>query len=111
MGTVTIDAIWVAIGVVIAVFGAIATIWNGVSAIRNLSGSDHKHAEMADIKRRLSHAETRIADLEKTNKGIRNDMTETLTVLNCMLMHFISGNDHEKLRNVKDALDNYMSQR
>ena len=111
MGEVTIDAVWVAIGVVIAGFALLKTIWDGVVAWRKLSGSDARRGEISEIKKRLTQVEARVADIEKTYKNIRSDMTETLTVLNGMLMHFISGNDHEKLRSVKDALDTYMSQR
>ena len=42
---------------------------------------------------------------------VKNDLAQVMDVLDGLLMHFISGNDKEKLKSVKADLDHYKSRR
>ena len=52
--------------------------------------------------------------LEKGNRKFRaqsDDIGQLLVVNQSMLMHFITGNDHEKLRETNESLTAYMAAR
>ena len=40
-----------------------------------------------------------------------DDMGQTLSTLQALLVHFITGNDHDRLREQLTGLNNYMGQR
>lgn len=112
------DDLVIAAGVIVALFGIIAAVWKGVEAWRKLTGKEERKAAFDAQNAAISHLTERVAKCEeRLNKGdmmfdnTRNDMTQTLCVLNAMLMHFISGNDHDKLKDVKDDLDRYLMHR
>lgn len=101
-----------------AVCGALAAVWKGVEAYRNLTGSERRRAERAGLRQAMESLEGRVSACEERLRrgdarfeGVHGDMTQMLTVLNAMLMHFISGNDHDKLRGVKEQLDRYLTGR
>jgi hypothetical protein len=107
-----------AAAVIIAACGVIAAIWKGVEAFKGLTRADEKakresaqNAAIADLNARVTRCEERLAKGDVQFGEQRADMTQVLTIMNAMLMHFISGNDHEKLREVKAGLDSYLTQR
>lgn len=118
METITWESVLVAAGILVGVCGLIGTIWKGVEAWKKLTHVEERrnaeaaqNQEIAQIKEDLRTVENRLNDGDDHFRATRNDMTEVLNVLNSMLMHFISGNDHEKLRGVKEKLDQYMALR
>ena len=106
-----------------------AVVWKGVEALVNLFGVNKRKAKEKAIEdrfiaiqnmvteqfdaleKRLTDAENRLDKGDQKFKAIREDSEQTLNVLNAMLMHFISGNDHEKLKETKSGLDSYLSRR
>lgn len=107
-----------AAAVVLAFCTLVAAIWKGVEALRKLTKADERAAKEAaqdaaitDLKARMERCEERLERGDRQFADSREDMTQMLKVLNVMLMHFISGNDHEKLRDVKSGLDDYLAGR
>lgn len=95
-----------------------AVIWKGVEALVNLFGVNKRKAKEQAVKDRFKAIEDRVENCEKRLargdqkfRSISADSEQTLNVLNAMLMHFISGNDHEKLKETKSNLDSYLSRR
>ena len=100
--------------VITGVCGVLATIWKGLEAFRQLTGAEKKEnarRTLDALSGRLTACEERLERGDRRCESNRDDMTQMLTVLNAMLMHFISGNDHEKLRGVKEGLDRYLAGR
>ena len=107
-----------ALTVLAAVCALAAAMWKGVEAARKLTKADERAAQeaaqnaaIADLKARMERCEERLERGDRQFADSREDMTQMLKVLNVMLMHFISGNDHEKLRDVKSGLDEYLAGR
>ena len=107
-----------ALAVIVAVCGVIAAVWKGVEALKKLTKADERsareaaqNASIAELSARVTRCEERLARGDVQFSDSRADMTQILNVLNGMLMHFISGNDHDKLRDVKSSLDLYLSKR
>ena len=101
-----------------ALCALLAALWKGIEALRQLTGTDRRAEEKKEIAGRLDRLDARLTACEeglrrdeKRQEDARSDMTQALNVLNALLMHFISGNDHEKLRSVKEGLDSYLSGR
>lgn len=118
MGEISWNDILKAAAVIAAVCGFIAAIWKGVEAIHKLARTDERaekehaqNAAIADLNARMTRCEERLAKGDVQFGESRTDMTQMLNVLNAMLMHFISGNDHDKLRDVKKELDTYLAGR
>ena len=62
-------------------------------------------------KERLDSHELRLNEQERTYQRVAKDTEQIMDVLDGMLMHFISGNDKEKLKEVKTNLDHYKNGR
>lgn len=97
---------------------ALAAVWKGMEAFRALTGARERREEkdrlalaVAELRARVTACEERLQKGDLRFDSTRSDLTQTLTVLNALLMHFISGNDHEKLRDVKKELDDYLTGR
>jgi hypothetical protein len=118
MGEISWNDILKAAAAIAAVCGFIAALWKGVEAIHKLARTDERaaheqaqNAAIADLTARVGKCEERLEKGDQQFVNSREDMTKTLTVLNAMLMHFNSGNDHEKLKDVKNDLDSYLMHR
>ena len=72
---------------------------------------DKIDAKLARDKERLDSHELRLNEQERSLQKISKDTEQIMNVLDGMLMHFISGNDLERLRTVKSDLDRYKSGR
>ena len=68
-------------------------------------------AKLAADKARLDGFESRLNKNDEATRRVGQDMVQILNVLDAMLMHFISGNDHDKLKAVKTQLDQYKNER
>ena len=89
-------------------------VWKGVEAYRGLTGAEARKKDKARLEvmeHRIAACEERLRRGDARFDDAHSDMTQMLTVLNAMLMHFISGNDHDKLRGVKEQLDRYLAGR
>ena len=85
---------------------------------KELSGAAARETEMLEMKNRIGALETEMTEMksrleegEKNFRKISSDTAQIMNVLDGLLMHFISGNDREKLRSVKGELDKYKNER
>ena len=116
MPGVTLDAqtVLLVVAVVLLLAQTVTTINKGKKDWRELSGADRRSQEIAGIKQRIDTLETEMEEVqERLTQGennfamIRKDTGQIMDVLDGLLLHFISGNDKEKLKSVKQELDHY----
>ena len=104
---ITFDSIIYVIAIIVAVSGVLVAIVKGWEAYKKISLRDRVktlETEMAKVKSRLKMGDQRFA-LQS------DDMGQILTTMQSLLIHFISGNDHNLLRENLEGLNDYMSQR
>ena len=95
------------IAVIVAACGVLAALVKGWEAYKKISVRDRVkklETEMKSVKSRLRVGDQRFA-LQS------DDMGQMLEVMQSLLIHFISGNDHNLLKNNLEGLNKYMSQR
>lgn len=112
------QTILLVLAVILLIANTISSLNKGRKDWNELSGTDRRNQEIAGLKERISKLESSVASVEKRlEEGEKNfgkiseDTEQIMNVLDGMLMHFISGNDREKLRSVKDELDHYKNSR
>ena len=96
-----------AVALVVAACGVLAAIVKGIEAWKKISVRDRVKAledEVAKIKHRLEIGNKRF-------KSQGEDMGQILQTLSALQVHFITGNDHEKLRQSNEQLVTYMNRR
>jgi len=110
--------ILIALAAIVVVAEVVTALAKGKKSLGELSGRDQRQAEMAavkaeirDLKARMSDCETRLEQGDQKFENMREDLKHVLDCQNAMLLHFISGNDKENLKKVKESLDTYMSGR
>lgn len=105
--TLSFDTILLVIAVILAFFGILVAIVKGVEAWRKISLRDR----VKSLEGRMDAVEDR---LEKGNRKFAaqsDDVGQLLMVMQSLLMHFITGNDHERLRETSNELASYMARR
>ena len=112
------ETVLLAIAAIVVVAEVISAIAKGKKSFMELSGRDQRQAEMAavkeeirDIKSRVSECESRLEQGDQKFNETREDLKHVLDTLNALLLHFISGNDKENLKKVKESMDSYLSGR
>ena len=103
----TFDSVLIAIAVVLVGLGVIKAIVSGVEAWKKISLRDRVkklEGEVVDIKKRLDAGNRRFTSQSE-------DMGQILQTLSALQLHFISGNDHEKLKESNEQLVAYMNKR
>ena len=95
-----------------------SSLAKGRKSFREVTGAERREAEMGTIRQELSdlrdwkrEVDARLESGQSTFDKLSADTGKVLDVLDAMLMHFISGNDTEKLRAVKQDLDHYKNVR
>lgn len=120
MPGVQLDAqtILLVVAVVLLLAQTVTTLNKGKKDFRELTGADRRSTEIAEIKKRLDtlesdmgKVEARLTQGESNFSMIRKDTGQIMDVLDGLLLHFISGNDREKLKSVKQELDHYKNTR
>lgn len=112
------ETILIVIAAIVVVAEVVTALAKGRKSFNELSGKDQRQAEMAavkeeikDLKTRMTDCETRLEQGDRKFDNMRDDLKHMLDAQNAMLLHFISGNDKENLKKVKESLDMYMSSR
>jgi biopolymer transport protein ExbB/TolQ len=103
----TFDSILIAIAVILAIFGVIKGIVSGVEAWKKISLRDRVKKledDMKKVNERLDAGNRRFTSQSE-------DMGQILQTLSALQLHFISGNDHEKLKESNEQLVEYMNKR
>lgn len=112
------ETILLVVAAVVVIAEIISALAKGKDSWGILSGKNKRVAEMARIEQRVSTLETdmdeckrKLEEGDANYKGVRRDLAQVMDVLDGILMHFISGNDKETLKKVKQDLDHYKSRR
>lgn len=104
---ITFDSILYAVALIVAVSGVLVAIVKGVEAWKKISVRDRVKA----LEGRMTKVEARLQLGDKRFELQSDDMGQTLNTLQALLIHFISGNDHDRLRDQLQDLTTYMSDR
>ena len=112
------DTILLIIAGIVVIAEIISALAKGKEGWANISGQKQRSAEMATVNTRLDNLETDMQECQRrlnegdgNFKAVRRDLAQVMDVLDGLLLHFISGNDKEKLKSVKSDLDRYKSRR
>lgn len=113
MEQITFEGIKVAIVVLLAIAGAIATIGKAVDTIKGWRKpkADEEACTKKELaeQRKMLDTDKRRLDAHEAQIGDSRDMSKAMcNALNALLMHAITNNSIDKLRAAKDGLDAYM---
>ncbi len=104
--------------VLLGIAAVIVSIDKGIEAWNHLAGKKEKAEKEKQITERLGGLEDRVRECEtRLHRGDEKfrssseDMTMVLEILNAVLLHMYSGNDHDKLRDTIGKLNSYMTKR
>ena len=103
----TWDSVIYAVALIVAVAGVLVALVKGWEAWKKISVRD----KVKSLERRITAVEARLQLGDKRFELQNDDMGAMLATQQALLLHFITGNDHEKLRNELKNLSDYMNQR
>ena len=95
------------VAVLVAVSGVLVALVKGWEAFRKISVRDR----VKNLEGRMSKVEARLQLGDKRFDLQNDDMGHLLEIQMALMMHFVSGNDHDKLNQQISALSSYMTQR
>ena len=104
---ITFDGIIYVVAVLVALAGVLVALVKGWEAWKKISVRDR----VASLEGRMNKVEARLRLGDKRFDLQNDDMGHLLNTQQALLLHFISGNDHERLRIQLTELGNYMSER
>lgn len=103
----TFDSILVALAVLLLGLGVVKTLVSGVEAWKKVSVRDR----VKKLEERVVKIEDRLEVGNKRFSHQSEDLGKILETLASLQMHFITGNDHEKLKENNEELVAYMNHR
>lgn len=103
----TFENVLIAIAVIVLGFGIIKAIVSGVEAWKKISVRDR----VKNLESRMAVVESRLEAGNRRFSHQSEDMGQILQTLSALQIHFITGNDHDKLRESNEKLVAYMNQR
>ena len=103
----TFENVLIAIAVIILGFGLIKAIVSGVEAWKKISLRDRVKA----LETKMEAVEMRLDAGNRRFSHQSEDMGQILQTLSALQIHFITGNDHDKLRESNKQLVAYMNHR
>lgn len=109
MENLTLTDFQTTIAVILAVFAALAVVDKGVAAFKNIFGKGGN--EVSKVNDRLEAVEEQQQKDKKRLDLVNTDMEHILNAMNAILMHEITGNSVDNLKEVKTDLDAYMAKR
>ena len=104
---ITFDSVLYTVALIVAAAGVLVAIVKGIEAWKKISVRDRVKA----LEGRMAKVEARLQIGDKRFELQSDDMGQTLNTLQALLIHFISGNDHDRLRDQLQDLTTYMSDR
>lgn len=104
---ITFDGILYAVALVVAVCGVLAALVKGWESYKKISVRDRVKA----LEGRMTKVESRLQLGDKRFELQQDDMGHLLNIQMALLVHFVSGNDHDRLREQIDSLSQYMAER
>ena len=100
--------ILIAAAVILAFIAILITVAKGADAWKRLFPTREK---VRKLEERVDHIERRLEAGNRRFKAQSEDMGQVLQTLSALQMHFISGNDKEKLQESNKELTAYMNKR
>ena len=104
---ITFDSVLYVIALIVAASGVLVAIVKGWEAYRKISVRD----KVKNLEGRMAKVEARLRLGDKRFELQADDMGHLLNTQMALMLHFVSGNDHDKLREQISALSDYMAQR
>lgn len=104
---ITFDSILYVVALFVAVSGVLVALVKGYEAWKKISVRDRVKA----IEGRLARVEARLQLGDKRFDLQNDDMGHLLNTQMALMLHFVSGNDHDKLKEQINALGEYMTER
>ena len=101
------DFILKVFALVLLVAGGITTVIKAGQAIGNVS----VRKRVTALENRMDKVEARLLLGDKRFQSQSDDLGQVLITMQAMMMHMISGNDKEKLRETEKELQNYLAKR
>ena len=111
---ITFESILYVVALIVAVAGVLAALVKGWEAWKKISVRDKVKAveeRCAALEGRMRKVEARLSLGDKRFELQSDDMGHMLNTQMALMMHFYSGNDHEKLKDQITALTEYMNER
>lgn len=104
---ITFDTVIYIVAVLVAVSGVLVALVKGWEAWKKISVRDR----VKKLEGRMKKVEARLKLGDKRFDLQNDDMGHLLDTQQTLLLHFITGNDHEKLKSQLTVLGNYMNER
>lgn len=104
---ITFDTVIYIIAVAVAVSGVLVALVKGWEAWKKISVRDR----VKKLEGRMAKVEARLKLGDKRFDLQNDDMGHLLDTQQALLLHFITGNDHEKLKEQLKVLGTYMNER
>lgn len=101
------DTLLVAGAVILAFFAILVAVVKGIEAWKKISVRDR----VRNLEARMDAAEKRLKRGDRIFRQQSDDLGQVLITMQGLLLHFISGNDHDRLRETNDELSAYMAER
>jgi uncharacterized membrane protein affecting hemolysin expression len=101
------DTLLLAAAVILAGIGVLVAVVKGIEAWKKISLRDR----VRELERRMDDAEKRLRKGDRIFRTQSDDMGQILATMQGLLLHFLTGNDHERLRETSDELTAYMASR
>ena len=105
--SLSFDTILLVLAVILAAIGILVAIVKGIEAWKKISLRDR----VKKLEERVNHIDVRLQAGNRRFKAQSEDMGQILQTLSALQIHFITGNDHEKLRESNEELTAYMTMR
>lgn len=104
---ITFDSILYVVALFVAIAGVLVALVKGWEAYKKISVRDR----VKDLEGRMSKVEARLKLGDKRFDLQNDDMGHLLNTQMALMLHFVSGNDHDKLNAQIKALSEYMTER
>lgn len=104
---ISFESILYAVALIVAIAGVLVSLVKGWEAWKKISVRDR----VKDLEGRMDKVEARLLLGDKRFELQAEDMGQMLNTQQALLIHFISGNDHDRLRDELTNLSEYMSRR
>ena len=101
------DTLLLAGAVILAFFAVLVAVVKGVEAWKKISLRDR----VKGLEMRMDACEKRLRRGDKIFKQQSDDLGQVLVTMQGLLLHFITGNDHERLKETNEELTAYMAER
>lgn len=104
---ITFESILYVVALLVAVSGVLVALVKGWEAYKKVSVRDR----VKDLERRMGKVESRLKLGDKRFDLTNDDMGHLLNTQMALMLHFVSGNDHDKLNEQIKALSEYITER